>query len=53
LLEVGPLSEAYEAADEEGRQAAVDAVFAAIEPFRDGDGWRLPGAAHKVLAHRP
>jgi SAM-dependent methyltransferase len=50
LLEVGPLSEAYETADNDTRQAAVDAVLAAIEPFRDPDGWRLPGAAHIVTA---
>jgi SAM-dependent methyltransferase len=53
LLEVGPLSEAYGAADADARQAAIDAVVAAIEPFRDGDGWRLPGAANNVQAHRP
>jgi SAM-dependent methyltransferase len=53
LLEVGPLSDAYEAADKGGRQAAVDAVRAAIEPFRDGDAWLLPGAALAVSARRP
>jgi hypothetical protein len=50
LLEVGPLSEAYENADDDTRHAAIDAVMAAIEPFRDTDGWRLPGAAHIVTA---
>jgi len=53
LLEVGPLGEAYDAADKLTRQAAVDAVVAAIEPYRDGDGWRLPGSALQVAAHRP
>lgn len=53
LLEVGPLGEAYDAADTRARRAAVDAVLVAIEPYRDGDGWRLPGAALKVTAHRP
>ena len=53
LLEVGPLGEAYQAAESVARQAAVDAVIAAIEPYRDGDGWRLPGAALKVTALRP
>lgn len=53
LLEVGPLGEAYDSADNRARQAAVDAVLAAIEPFRDEEGWRLPGAALKVTAHRP
>jgi hypothetical protein len=50
---VGPLGEAYGDADGAARQAAVDAVIAAIEPFRDGEGWRLPGAALNVTARRP
>ncbi|MEY2455926.1 MAG: hypothetical protein QOK06_1020 [Acidimicrobiaceae bacterium] len=53
LLEIGPLNEAYDAADEATRQAAVDAVLAAIESYRDGDGWRLPGAGLNVTAARP
>ncbi len=53
LLEVGPVGEAYGAADERTRQAAVDAVIAAIEPYRDGDGWRLEGSALVVSAARP
>jgi hypothetical protein len=50
---MGPVAEAYEAADGATRAAAVDAVRAAIEPFRDGDGWRLPGAALVVSARTP
>ena len=53
LLEVGPLGDAYEKADESMRQEAVDAVLAAIEPYRAEDGWRLPGAARTVTARRP
>jgi hypothetical protein len=53
LLEVGPLGEASEAADEATRQAAIDAILAAVEPYRDEDGWRLPGLALKVTARRP
>jgi SAM-dependent methyltransferase len=53
LLEVGPLGEAYEKADESMRQTAVDAVLAAIESYRDEDGWRLPGAARTITAHHP
>jgi SAM-dependent methyltransferase len=53
LLEVGPLGEAYRAADEGARQAAVDAILGAIEPYRDADGWRLPGSARLVTARRP
>lgn len=50
LLEVGPVGEAYDAADERERQAAVDAVIAAIEPYREADGWRLAGSAFVVTA---
>jgi SAM-dependent methyltransferase len=53
LLEVGPLGPAFTAADDRTRQAAIDAVIAAVEPYRDGDGWRLPGAALVVTATRP
>jgi SAM-dependent methyltransferase len=53
LLEVGPLGEAFGAADADTRQAAVDSVLGAIEPYRDGDGWRLPGSALKVTARKP
>jgi hypothetical protein len=53
LLEVGPVGAAYEAADDSTRQQAVDAVVAAIEPFRDADGWRLPGAGLTIAARRP
>ena len=53
LLEVGPLGEAFDAADADTRQAAVDSVLGAIEPYGDGDGWRLPGSALKVTARRP
>jgi SAM-dependent methyltransferase len=53
LLEVGPLGGAYATADEAQRSAAVEAVLAAIEPFREDAGWRLPGSALKVTARRP
>ncbi|MGH9185134.1 MAG: class I SAM-dependent methyltransferase [Acidimicrobiales bacterium] len=53
LLEVGALGDAYSAADDSTRQGAVEAVLGAIEPYRDTDGWRLPGAALVVVAHRP
>jgi hypothetical protein len=42
MAEIGPLSEAYGNADTATRQAAVDAILAAIEPYRDSDGWRAP-----------
>lgn len=53
LLEVGPLGEAYQAADDTARQRAVEAVITALEPFQEGDGWRLPGSALQVIARRP
>jgi len=52
LLAVGPLGEAWDAADEATQHAAVEAVVAAIEPFREGDVWRLHGSANVVTAHR-
>jgi SAM-dependent methyltransferase len=53
LFEVGPLGDAYALADEPTRQAAVDAVVEALEPHRDGAGWRLPGKGYAVTARRP
>lgn len=53
LFEVGPLGESYEAADEPTRVAAVRSVIDALEPFRDGEGWRLSGSARVVRAVRP
>lgn len=53
VLEVGPFGEAYDAADEAARRAAIDAVVAAMEPYRDGDGWRLPGRSLTVTGRRP
>ena len=52
LLEIGPLADAYADADHATRGAAVDAVISAIEPFRDGEGCRLPGVALIVTARR-
>lgn len=50
LLEIGPLNEAYDSADDDTRRAALDAVVEALEPYRDGGGWRLPGSALVVTA---
>jgi SAM-dependent methyltransferase len=52
LLAVGPLGNAYEAADERTRDLAVEAVVAALEPYHHDDGWDLPGVALKVTARR-
>jgi SAM-dependent methyltransferase len=53
LLEVGPLGEAYESADDPTKAAAVEAIVAALAPYREGDGWRLPGAGLTITARRP
>lgn len=53
LVEVGPLAEAYAAADETTRQLAVDAVIAAFDPYQAEDVWSLPGLAWQVTARRP
>jgi SAM-dependent methyltransferase len=53
MLEIGPLGEAFAAADPVTRSAAIDAVIAAIEPFRAGADWRLPGCALVATGVRP
>ncbi|MGI8662606.1 MAG: class I SAM-dependent methyltransferase [Acidimicrobiales bacterium] len=53
LLEIGPLGDAYNTSDESARQAAAEAVLAAIEPYRVDDGWQLPGVSLTITAHRP
>lgn len=53
LFEVGPLGDAYTAADEPTRLAAVEAVIEALQPHRDGAGWHLPGKGYAVTAHSP
>jgi SAM-dependent methyltransferase len=53
MLEIGPLGDAVAAADTTTKEAAISAVLAAIETFRVGAGWELPGAALVVSARRP
>jgi SAM-dependent methyltransferase len=53
MLEVGPLGEAYAGADERTRGRAVEAVVSALEPYREPDGWHIPGLALKLTAERP
>lgn len=50
MLSVGALGQAWAVADEDARRAAVDAVAAGCEDYRDGEGWRLPAAAHVLSA---
>lgn len=53
MLEIGPLGDAFAAADSATRGAAIGSVLAAVETFRVGAGWELPGAALVVSARRP
>lgn len=53
VLEVGPFGEAYDAADAAARRAAIDAVIGAMESYREGDGWKLPGRSLTVTGRRP
>lgn len=50
LLEIGPLSEAYTAADSATRARAVAAVEEALAPFATETGWSIPGVARCVTA---
>lgn len=53
MLRAGPLNEAYDAADEATRSATVDAVVAAMEPYRVVDGYDIPAGSWCVTAHVP
>jgi SAM-dependent methyltransferase len=53
LLQIGPMRTAWDEADDAARRSAVAAVREAVEPYRDGDAYRLPGAVWVVTARRP
>lgn len=53
MLEVGPIAEAFESADDDSRRATIAAVVEAIEPYAEGDGWSIPGASLVVTARLP
>jgi SAM-dependent methyltransferase len=53
LLQIGPMRSAWDEADDAARSAAVAAVREAVQPYRDGDRYRLPGAVWVVTATRP
>lgn len=53
MLRIGPLGDAFNAADDDVRVAAVDAVLAAAEPHRSVEGWQLPGCALVASGVRP
>jgi SAM-dependent methyltransferase len=54
-LAVGPAGEAFGAADDDTRNAAIDAALGALDTYRDprphGD-WVIPALARVVLTHR-
>lgn len=50
LLQIGPMRGAWDEAGDDGRVAAVAAVREAVQPYRDGDVYRLPGAVWVVTA---
>jgi SAM-dependent methyltransferase len=52
-LQLGPLGAALRAAGEAVRAAAAREVRAALEPYHDGEGVRMPAAAWIVTAVRP
>ncbi|MCC6557083.1 MAG: methyltransferase domain-containing protein [Polyangiaceae bacterium] len=53
LLRMGPARAAVAGAPEEARAAAARAVLDAVEPFRTGEGVRMPSAAWLVTAASP
>ena len=53
MLRAGPLSEAYDAADEATKSSTVDAVVEALEPYRVADGFDIPAGSWCVTAHVP
>ena len=53
MLSIGPLSEAFVAADADTRAAAVRSVLETAEPFRVDRGWELPGRALVLRGDRP
>lgn len=48
MVSMGPLGDAWSAADTTARDAVVDAVIAAMDGFRGDAGWLLPGSAWVV-----
>jgi SAM-dependent methyltransferase len=53
LLQIGPMRGAWDEADDDARSTAVAAVREAVQPYREGDAYRLPGAVWVVTASRP
>lgn len=53
MLHIGPLGDAFGAADQVVRSDAVTAVLEAAEAFRVDGGWELPGHALVLTGARP
>ena len=53
MLEIGPLSDDFSAADPATSAAAVDAVLAAVEPFQAPTGWEIPACSLIASGRRP
>lgn len=52
LVEVGPLSEEFLAADAGTQKSIVDAILDAFAPYESESGWSVPGVARCVTAVR-
>jgi ubiquinone/menaquinone biosynthesis C-methylase UbiE len=53
LEEGGPLAELWATADQPTRDACIEKVLGALEPYREPAGWRLPGTAMSTVASCP
>ncbi|MDQ2677429.1 MAG: class I SAM-dependent methyltransferase [Actinomycetota bacterium] len=53
LVAMGPLGDAWLAADDTTRDAVIEAVIAAMEPYRTDGGWMLPGSAQVIGGTAP
>ena len=53
VVQLGPAGAALREADDELRARIVSEVRAALEPYHDGSGVRMPAAAWIVSARRP
>lgn len=53
IEEGGPLAEPWATADQSTREACLEEILDALEPYRQPAGWRLPGSALCVVASSP
>jgi hypothetical protein len=52
MVEIGPMREAFLAADDESQRRVLDAILEALDAFRTDRGWAVPGIARRVTAVR-